>query len=104
MEERGVDAVIPVGATFELLSRSAALYPDRTAITLLPNGRADDAPQRTTYRTLLDRVIRCANGLRAMGVNADDTVAYLLPTLPDTFVTLFGAQLAGARLSRSILF
>ena len=64
-------------------------------MTLLPNGRADDIPQRTTYRTLLDRTIRCANGFRALGVGAEDTVAYLLPTLPDTFVTLFGAQLAG---------
>ncbi|MFT8245595.1 AMP-binding protein [Roseomonas sp. BN140053] len=95
LERLGQDAVVPVRSTIALLRRSAALWPERDAIVLLPNGRPDDVPQRLPYRELLARVQRCANALRELGVGEADSVGFLLPTLPDTFVTLLGAQLAG---------
>lgn len=36
-----------------------------------------------------------ANVFRELGVGPDDAVAFLAPTLPDTFVTLFAAEAAG---------
>ena len=85
----------PVQTTFDLLTRTARLHGERPAITLLENGRADDAGRTLSYRDLLARVIRCANAFRALGIGRDDVVAFLLPTLPDAFVTIFGAQAAG---------
>ena len=41
------------------------------------------------------RVTQAANMFHALGVGKDDVVSFLLPLLPDAFVTLFGAEAAG---------
>ena len=93
--EAGGPDMVPVHTTLDLLRRTVELHAARAAITLLESGDADDVPQVLTYRALLARVIRCANAFRALGVGREDVVAFLLPTLPDAFVTIFGAQAAG---------
>ncbi len=88
-------SMVPVATTFDLLTRTATAYPDRPAISVLETGSAADHPSVLTYAELLARVKRCANGFRALGVGREDVVAFLLPTLPDAFVTVFAAQIAG---------
>lgn len=95
VESLPYDDVVPVRSTLELLERSARLFPDRPAITFLPTGSADDVPDVLTYRAFFQRVTRAANAFRRLGVGPDDAVAFLAPTLPDTFVTLFAAQACG---------
>lgn len=94
IEARG-EKLVPVATTFDLLARTAAAHGDRPAISLLETGAADDQPQILTYEQFFARVKRCANAFRALGVGRDDVVAFLLPTLPDAFVTIFAAQVAG---------
>ncbi|MGX1098846.1 fatty-acyl-CoA synthase [Amorphus sp. MBR-141] len=95
VEQLAYDDVVPVRSTVQLLERSATLFPDRPAITFLPTGSVDDDPHVLTYRAFFDRVRRAANAFHRLGVGPDDAVAFLAPTLPDTFVTLFAAQACG---------
>ena len=87
--------MVPVATIFELLTRTATEHPTRPAISLLATGSAEDDPHVVTYAELFARVKRCANAFRSLGIERDDVVAFLLPTLPDTFVTIFAAQIAG---------
>ncbi|HSJ53678.1 MAG TPA: AMP-binding protein, partial [Anaerolineae bacterium] len=55
----------------DLLSRRAALTPDREALVELPSGG------RYTYRQLNERANRLANWMRSLGVGQGDRVSIL---------------------------
>ena len=48
-----------------------------------------------SYGQLVARVTQAANMFHALGVGASDVVSFLLPLLPQSFFTLFGAEAAG---------
>lgn len=54
-----------------------------------------DRRQLVTYPELLHRVRRCAAALRAAGLRPGDHVGLLLPTGPELYIALIGAQRAG---------
>lgn len=73
----------------EYLLRSAARFPDRTALAFL--GR------RVSYGDLARDVRRCAEGLAALGVRPGSKVAIQLPNLPQTVVAFYATLLLGAQ-------
>jgi fatty-acyl-CoA synthase len=89
------DERIAAQSTYDVLRIGASLDPDKTALHFLPN--ADPAEEGTalSYRDFLQDVTRSANMFHELGVRANDVVSFLLPLLPESFVTLFGAQAAG---------
>ena len=48
-----------------------------------------------SYGQLVARVTQAANMFHALGVGASDVVSFLLPLLPQSFFTLFGAEATG---------
>ena len=70
------------------LRRSAAVYPEKTAIV--------HGSSRWTYAQFAADAQRLARGLRASGVGPGDRVACLLPNVPAMLVAHFGVPLAGA--------
>src|SRR3954454_16831818 len=72
----------------EILTRSAAAFPDHVAITL------DDAG--LTYAALDDASARVAGLLRERGVRPGDRVGIMLPNVPEFPGCYFGALRAGA--------
>ena len=70
------------------LGRSAAVYPDKTAIVY--------GERRHTYREFAAEATRVAHALRGSGVEPGDRVAYLLPNIPEMLVAHFAVPLAGA--------
>jgi len=70
------------------LEQSAATYPDNNAIYFMG--------KRITYRELLDLSYQFANGLIKRGVKKGDRVAIMLPNLPQTVISYYGALFAGA--------
>ena len=95
LEQRPYREVVPVGTTFDILRRSAALYPTRPALTFLEAGEPGAPTHSVRYDELLARVCQAANLFRRLGVEADDTVAILAPNMPHTHYALWGAQVAG---------
>ena len=75
----------------EVLRRQAEIEPDRVHIHLLE----EDTGQDITYGGLLEIAGEVAAGLRARGLERDDTVAIMLPTCADFFFAFFGVSLAG---------
>jgi fatty-acyl-CoA synthase len=83
------------GSTYALLVRAATLWPDRTAITVLPDARRWREPVRRTYAELLADVHRYANVLHRLGVQRGDAVALMAPNCAELVPATLAAQLAG---------
>ena len=73
---------------------SAEQQPTSTAITMLMTGAEDEQPRRVTYGQLLEMIRGAANLFSALGGPAPG-VAYMLPSLIETHVTLWAAETAG---------
>jgi fatty-acyl-CoA synthase len=86
---------IAAASTYEAIKLGAAHDPDAPALQFLPNADPADQPIVISYRDFVGRVTQAANMFHALGVGKDDVVSFLLPLLPDAFVTLFGAEAAG---------
>jgi fatty-acyl-CoA synthase len=77
----------PIG----FLLRSAAVYPNRTAVI--------HGARRYTWRQSLERCRRLASALAARGIGRGDTVALMAPNAPEAFEAHFGVPMAGAVLN-----
>jgi long-chain acyl-CoA synthetase len=82
--QRGTDIMsLNLGA---ILRQSAALYPDRIALT--------HGESRIRYRQLHEAAQRFAGGLRRLGVRPGENVALMLPNVPQFTIAYFGAHYA----------
>jgi fatty-acyl-CoA synthase len=86
---------IAAESTFDAIRLGAAHNPDAPALQFLLNADPADQPVVITHRDFIARVIQAANMFHALGVRSNDVVSFLLPLVPDAFVTLFGAEAAG---------
>jgi fatty-acyl-CoA synthase len=86
---------IAAASTFDAIKLGAAYNPDAPAIQFLPNASREDTPMVITHRQFVARVTQAANMFHALGVGPSDVVSFLLPLLPESFLTLFGAEAAG---------
>ena len=86
---------IAAQSTYEALRLGAARDPDAAALLFLPQADAEETPLTISYRQFFGRVTQAANLFGELGVGPDDVVSFLLPLLPQSFFTLFGAEAAG---------
>ncbi|MCP4184159.1 MAG: acyl-CoA synthetase, partial [Hyphomicrobiales bacterium] len=85
---------LPEHSILDVFITSAAQQPNATAITMLMTGAPDEQPRRVDYGQLLGLIRRAANMFSALGGPAPG-VAYMLPSLVETHVTLWGAETSG---------
>ncbi len=85
---------LPERSILDVFISSAARQPDATAITMLMTGALDEQPRRITYDQLLGLIRGAANLFSDLGGPAPG-VAYMLPSLVETHVTLWGAETSG---------
>lgn len=90
LEDRGLPT-----STYHLLRRAAELWPDRTAVTVLPEATRWREPANHTYSGLLADVHRTANFLHHLGIRRDDAVALMSPNCDELITATLAAQLAG---------
>lgn len=90
IERTPLSDAIDVWTTRDLIAKSAADFADKPAFHFLTEGNAVETPLTVTYRELGQRMIQAANMFHAMGVGPTDTIAYLLPNLPETIYTILG--------------
>jgi fatty-acyl-CoA synthase len=86
---------ISAQSTYDAIKLGAAKDPDAPAIQFLPNADPADTPIVISYRDFVARVTQAANMFHALGASGSDVVSFLLPLLPEAFITLFGAEAAG---------
>ncbi|MEU6260978.1 acyl-CoA synthetase [Streptomyces sp. NPDC047043] len=83
------------GTTYDLLRRATEQWPDRTALTVLPDAASWRTPKNRTYAELLADVHQTANALHRLGIRRHDTVALLSTNCDELLTALVAAQLAG---------
>ena len=86
---------IAAQSTYDAIELGAAKHPDAPAIQFLPNADPADTPIVITHRDFVARVTQAANMFHALGGGGSEVVSFLLPLLPEAFITLFGAEAAG---------
>jgi len=85
---------LPV-STYAALERAAHLWPDRSAVTLLPSAERYRDGRTRGYAPLLADVRRAANALTAAGVTRRTAVGLLSPNNAELLTALLAAQAAG---------
>ncbi len=92
--EMSLEERLPERSILDVFIASADQRPDAIAITMLMTGAADEQPRQVGYAQLLGRIRSAANMFSDLGGPAPG-VAYMLPSLVETHVTLWGAETAG---------
>ena len=92
--EMTLDQRLPERSILDVFKASAAQHPTSTAITMLMTGAENEQPRRVDYGQLLTMIKSAANAFHMLGGPAPG-VAYMLPSLIETHVTLWGAETAG---------
>jgi fatty-acyl-CoA synthase len=82
-------------STYALLTRAARRWPERPAITVLPEAARWREPLRRTFAELLADVHLYANLLHRLGVRRGDAVALMAPNCAELVPATLAAQLAG---------
>ncbi len=85
---------LPERSILDVFIAQAKVQPDHTAITMIMSGAPDEQPRRVSYGDLLGLIKRAANMFSALG-GPQPGVAYMLPSLVEAHVTLWGAETAG---------
>ncbi len=73
------------------IRRTAAVFPDRTAVIHGSLSR--------TWRQTYDRCVRLASALKRRGIGVGDTVAMMAPNIPENLEAHFGVPMSGAVLN-----
>lgn len=92
--EMSLEARLPEQSILDVFINSAARLPDATAMTMLMTGAPDETARQVSYRDLLGQIRRAANLFAQIGGTAPG-VAFMLPALVETHVTLWGAETVG---------
>lgn len=82
-------------STYEVLEQSAERYGNKTALRFLLQGTVEEQPLCFSFQQLFAKVTQAANAFHALGVTPKDSVSMLLPNLPQTHFTIWGAEAAG---------
>ncbi|MGE0035051.1 MAG: acyl-CoA synthetase [Xanthobacteraceae bacterium] len=77
------------------IAQGCARDPDKIALRYIADGDPDSVAVSISYRDLAQRGTQAANLFRSLGVGPSDTVLYVLPTVPELYVTMLGALAAG---------
>ncbi|WIM11333.1 acyl-CoA synthetase [Enhydrobacter sp.] len=78
----------------DLVRAAGAEHAARIAIRYLAGTGPSDPVRDVTFEALLRHTLQAANLLHAEGIGPDDTVTLLLPSVPETFFALWGAEVA----------
>jgi fatty-acyl-CoA synthase len=78
----------------DLLRDAATEHAGRVAIRYLSGTGPSDPVRDVTFDELWWRVIQTANLLHAHHIGPEDTVTLLMPSVPETFFALWGAEIA----------
>ena len=90
LAERGLPAT-----TYEVLGRGAALWPVRTALSVMPEAGRWREHDTATFADLFTGVTRTANLLHELGVRRADAVGLLAPNCSELVTATLAAQAAG---------
>ncbi|WP_222934470.1 acyl-CoA synthetase [Caulobacter sp. 17J80-11] len=94
IEAAGMPRDLPA-STYEMIGRTARQRPHAKALSFFLSVDGHARPESWSYRRFFRRITQTANLFHSLGVGKNDVVAYVLPNLPETHFTIWGAEAAG---------
>ncbi|HEX9524907.1 MAG TPA: AMP-binding protein, partial [Reyranella sp.] len=94
LEQVPVTARIRHASVADLLRDATRENAGRVAIRYLAGTGPADPVRDVTFEQLMRHVFQAANLLNAHGIGPHDTVTLLMPSVPETFFALWGAEIA----------
>ena len=82
-------------STYEMIGRAAAAHASAPALSFFLRAQDHDRPTTWDYATLFAKITATANFFHSLGIGKDDVIAFVLPNLPETHLTIWGGQAAG---------
>ncbi len=82
-------------STYKMIGQAAAAHADAPALSFFLRAQDHDRPLTWDYATLFAKITATANFFHSLGVGKDDVIAFVLPNLPQTHLTIWGGQAAG---------
>jgi len=82
-------------STYEMIGQAAAAHADAPALSFFLRAQDHDRPSTWDYATLSAKITATANFFHGLGIGKDDVIAFVLPNLPETHLTIWGGQAAG---------
>jgi fatty-acyl-CoA synthase len=83
------------GSTYEMIRAAAWEHANEPALSFFLRVEDHARPQTWSYESLFEGITATANLFHELGIGADDVVAFVLPNLPETHLTIWGGQAAG---------
>src|SRR5208283_3783633 len=80
---------------YEMLRAGAAIAPEAPALTFFAEASRFKKATVWSHRELFRRITQAGNLFRRLGVERGDAVAFVLPNLPETHLTIWGGEAAG---------
>ncbi len=81
--------------TYQALQRGASINPNKIGLRFFLQGEAYADQMFYTYQDLVDLVNQAANMFNDLGVSQNDVVSMILPNIPQSLFTIWGAEVAG---------
>jgi fatty-acyl-CoA synthase len=85
----------PASSVYEMLCGVAERNRDKFAFRSLDKGLADEPTRDLTFGQFIRQVTQAANLFRSLGVGPSESVSMLMPIAAETYIAMFGAQVAG---------
>jgi fatty-acyl-CoA synthase len=95
LEDGHYEDLVPCKSPYAALVESAKKFGSKDAIRFLQSGLPDSFVDVYSYTDLLYKVKQAANVFHGLGVSSGKSVAFLLPSIPHAYFTLFGSETVG---------
>jgi fatty-acyl-CoA synthase len=82
-------------STYDMIGQAAAAHASAPALSFFLRAQDHERPTTWNYATLFAKVTATANFFHGLGIGKDDVIAFVLPNLPETHLTIWGGQAAG---------
>ena len=82
-------------STYEMLRAAAWEHAKEPALSFFLRVQDHTRPETWSYESLFGRITAAANFFHGLGIRKDDVIAFVLPNLPETHLTIWGGQAAG---------
>ena len=82
-------------STYEMIQAAAAVHGDAPALSFFMRVQDHERPTTWSYGSFFARITATANFFRSLGVRKHDVIAFVLPNLPETHLTIWGGEATG---------
>ncbi|HEU0203145.1 MAG TPA: AMP-binding protein, partial [Burkholderiaceae bacterium] len=82
-------------STYEMIRAAASAHPKLPALSFFLRAQDHERPTTWSYESFFARITATANFFHSLGIGKNDVVAFALPNLPETHLTIWGGEAAG---------